>query len=177
MECKPLKHFAKSRFLKTKRTIVFDIDETLVKTTLMVPGDELDAELNEFKLCITKGSLIEVPFKTKFRPGVVQMMQTLSEHFEIILFSAGVKDYCSQVAHIIEHMVKAPVFSHILSRHYCLAIDSEPNLLMKDLGVFLHNRLISDIILVDNKPQGCIRHLENYIPVRDFENKELDTEL
>jgi RNA polymerase II subunit A small phosphatase-like protein len=91
----------------TKKTIALDIDGTLFYTSKqpISTGNIMESENNTF-WCIA-------------RPNLNQLFDYLDsnkEHFEIIVYSAGKKDYVEKLLNFIE---KRHLITEVYAREYC----------------------------------------------------------
>ena len=91
-------------------TLVLDLDETLIH---YVDGNHhsgedadvsLEAEQNEDDSCFY------------IRPGLNKFLTELSEHYELVLYTAAMRDYADYFLSQIDHK---KLFSHILTREHC----------------------------------------------------------
>jgi len=91
---------------KRKKTIVFDLDETLVKVcedpskfeSRGVYDKELILDFYDPKSCIDVNKKVYV----SFRPYLMEMLTKLNQNFELVLFTAGLKGYASAIVNLIE---------------------------------------------------------------------------
>ena len=67
-------------------------------------------------------------------------------------------------------------FSHILSFKECL-YSRENEMHLKDLKLLESNRSLADIVIVDNCVKSFYLHLDNGIPIYDFEGDPGDKAL
>ena len=96
------------------------------------------------------------------------MLQELSKHFEIVVFTSGIKTYMNKIMDILDPEGK--IISHGFSREYT-SPNMRRNCHQKDLTCLLSNRLLKDVIIIDNKEQG-VTNFENLIPIQDYEGEE-----
>ncbi|CDW71954.1 nli interacting factor-like phosphatase family protein [Stylonychia lemnae] len=142
--------------VKIKKTIVFDLDETLVRAQEQVPEFGYDQKI----LVIDENYFWYV----KWRPGLLDALNELSQHFELILFTAANFAYADRVLQTFEgHQF----FSHILVRDQCLFVDRQ-KVFIKDLQILTNGRSLKDIIIVDNKIESYSSNLENGIPIKSY---------
>lgn len=88
----------------------------------------------------------------------------------MILFTAASDQYADIVLQSFEgHQY----FDHILSRKQCLHI-YQKQVFIKDLSILLGNRLLTDIIIVDNKIESYSSNLENGIPIISYYGQQGD---
>ena len=102
----------------SRYTLVLDLDETLIHYK--------DSE---------KSLLL-------IRPGAKEFLKSMSEFFEIVVFTAGMKDYADWVLNILD---PEGLISHRLYRDHCTF---KQGYLLKDLSLL--GRDLSRILIVDN---------------------------
>ena len=106
------------------------------------------------------------------RPGVHQFLNKLKKYYEIIVFTAGSKDYAELVRSILDP--KREIFNYILSHESCLK--TRNGLVVKNLEI-LKGRNLRDIIIVDNLAQNFGLHVNNGIPILSWYGDKSDNEL
>ncbi|CAD8187065.1 unnamed protein product [Paramecium octaurelia] len=153
----------KSNHLKT---LVFDLDETLIhcNESVAVPGDVV------LPITFPTGETIQASIN--IRPFAQQILQTLSRHFEIIVFTASHSCYANIVLDYLDP--KKQWISHRLFRDHCL--QSEDGAYIKDLRV-LGNRKLSNILLVDNASYSFGQQIDNGVPIIAYYDNKYDQEL
>ena len=151
---------------KFDKTIVFDLDETLVHCNDS-EGDEGDAEIN---LRFPTGELYEASIN--FRPFYKECLKELSKHFELILFTASHSCYGEPVTALIDP--NGEIFSHKFFRDSC--ITTENGIHVKDLRI-LANRDLCDIAIVDNSNFSFSLQPENGVPILPFYDYKADNQL
>lgn len=134
-----------------KFTLVLDLDETLLH--YMERNDQSDSE----------GTLY-------IRPGADEFLGTLSQHYEIVIFTAAMQDYADWA---IGHMQNSGCISHRLYRQH--AIPSQSGFYVKDLSRI--GRDISGTIIVDNIAENFQLQPENGIFIKSWFTDERDTAL
>lgn len=98
------------------------------------------------------------------------MLQSLSQHFELILFTAALDQYADV---ILDTFQGKAFFDHVLTRKQCLFV-KEHQVYVKDLNILLADRTLADIVIVDNKIESYASNLENGIPITDYVGQEND---
>lgn len=124
--------------LTNKRTIIFDLDETLIhcNESLEKPHDvALD-------IVFPNGSKIKAGINV--RPFAVECLKELSNYFEIIVFTASHECYANVIIDYLDP--NREYVSHRFFRETCHR--TEEGFYVKDLRVF--NRDLSTMLLVDN---------------------------
>jgi len=148
---------------KVKKTLVLDLDETLI-TTKPVAGDE-DNELPMIK------NTPNLP-KVRVRPYAEQFLREMSKEFEIIIFTAAEQKYAEYVIKLLDP--ERNYVSHILHRDNCLK--TRKGLFIKDLRL-IKNRDLKDMVIVDNFTPSFSFQIDNGIPIITWEGDLKDQEL
>ncbi|CAD8091996.1 unnamed protein product [Paramecium primaurelia] len=153
----------KSSFiLGQKKTIVLDLDETLVHSQFQ-PMDNYDLCLDivvqsqNFKVFVI------------VRPGVKQFIDELNNFYDIILWTASLKEYAMPVMDYIDPDKKA---IERLFRESCTIIKGG---LTKDLNKL--GRDLKDIVIVDNSILSFALNSDNGFQIKDFFYDTQDREL
>lgn len=120
-----------------RKTLVLDLDETLVYCTLQ-PHSKADAilpvTLKDKESCIY----------LKKRPGLDQFLATVSGLYEVVLFTASMAKYAIPV---IAEIDKNGVINHALFREHC---EKVKNGFVKDLSKL--GRDLNEVIIIDVRP-------------------------
>ena len=122
----------------SKKTLVLDLDETLVhsqfvpfsKKSDLVLKIDLENQIHDIHVMI--------------RPGVNEFLKKMGKLYEIIIFTASVSKYADPLLDIID---KNHNCSHRLFREHCSMVGITYIKDLKKLG-----RDLKDIIIVDNSP-------------------------
>ena len=93
-------------------TLVLDLDETLIHYAdggKIHSGEDADVSLevspeHEDEPCFF------------IRPGLNQFLTKLAQHYELILYTAAMRDYADYFLSQIDHK---KLFSHVLTREHC----------------------------------------------------------
>ena len=148
----------------TKKTLVLDLDETLVHSQFLPFSIQSDVILK-----------IDIENQTHdihvlIRPGVQTFLQRLSKLYEIVIFTASVSKYADPLLDILD---KENYCSFRLFREHCTLMGMT---YIKDLNKL--GRDLKDVIIVDNSPLSYSFNKENGIPIltwfSDKNDKELD---
>lgn len=126
-------------------TLVLDLDETLVFY------DE-NSEL------------------LKFRPGLMAFLETLSKHYELVLFTASTKEYADKILKEIDP--KKAFFDYRLYREH---MRYENRKLLKDITKL--GRDIRKVVVLDNVPDNYRNCLANGITIETWLGSKTDTAL
>ena len=147
-----------------KKTLVLDLDETLVHSQFLPFSIQSDVILK-----------IDIENQTHdihvlIRPGVQTFLQRLSKLYEIVIFTASVSKYADPLLDILD---KENYCSFRLFREHCTLMGMT---YIKDLNKL--GRDLKDVIIVDNSPLSYLFNKENGIPIltwfSDKNDKELD---
>ncbi len=127
-----------------KKTIIFDIDETLVYASTNSKELKTYDETIFIKMTHFGGSAKAL---LSFRPYMHEMLDELSKDFELILYTCGTASYAACFAEAVQK--KRKYFHHVLCISHCLySIENE--LFIKDLKILEEGRDLKDVIIVDN---------------------------
>jgi CTD small phosphatase-like protein 2 len=157
-------YLQKKRLYENCKTLIFDLDETLVHCCEN-PRD------GERKVSITLPSGDKLEVGINIRPFAVECLTQLSKRFEIIVFTASHQCYADKVLDLIDP--KREIIHHRLYRDNCLLVDG---VYVKDLRI-LTNRNLKDVVLVDNSAYCFAYQMENGIPIVSWYNDRDDSEL
>jgi len=151
---------------KDKRTLVFDMDETLIhcNESLEMPADVI------LPIIFPNGEVVEAGINV--RPYAIEILRELSQHFEIIVFTASHSCYANVVLDYLDPHEE--YIHHRLFRESCVVTDE--GLHIKDLRV-IGNRNLSELVLIDNAAYSYGFQLENGIPIIPFYDNKADQEL
>jgi len=106
------------------------------------------------------------------RPYAVEILQDLSEEFEIIVFTASHSCYANRVLDYLDP--KNEYIHHRLFRDNCVV--TSDGAYVKDLRIFA-NRDIKDVAIVDNACYSFGYQIENGVPIIPFYHNKNDEEL
>lgn len=146
-----------------KKTVFLDLDETLVHSNPNPPPEKYDFIVRP----VIDGRRVE--FYVLKRPFMDEFLEFLSEKFEVVVFTAGLKEYASLV---LERIDRKGLISHRLYRDSCKEVDG---MFVKDLSD--KGRDMKRVVIVDDNPNSYHLQPENAIPIRPFTNDLADGEL
>ena len=152
----------KSSKFEGKKTLVLDIDETLVHSSF-IPFEKNDLVLNVNFDGIFYNIYVLV------RPGVEQFIKNISQYFEVITFTASIPAYASPLLDILD---KERNIQHRLYREHCTFVNG---VFVKDLKRL--NRNLKDVIIVDNSPLAFAFDSDNGLPILSWFDDPIDKEL
>lgn len=151
---------------KFKKTLILDLDETLVYSSL-TPFAVKKCDFS-IKFSVGSNNLIYESYVLK-RPGLDDFLNYVKEKFEVAIFTASMKEYADAVINVIAPWI--PV-SHRFYRHHCSQING---IFIKDLSKF--NRPINSIILVDDSNVALMINRSNVITISSWFGEANDREL
>jgi RNA polymerase II subunit A small phosphatase-like protein len=152
----------KSLKFEGKKTLVLDIDETLVHSSFF------PFEKNDLILKVNFDGIFYNIY-VLVRPGAEQFIKDISKYFEIITFTASIPTYASPLLDILD---KGRNIQHRLYREHCTFING---VFIKDLKRL--NRNLKDVIIVDNSPLAFAFDTENGLPITSWFDDPVDKEL
>ena len=146
---------------------IINIKEQNTKTIPLIPFPpskqySLVLDLDETLIHVPKGKNIFI-----LRPGLRKFLHSLTEYYELIVFTTGIKEYADQIINFIEKDEK--YFSYRLYRESATFLNEQ---YYKDLNKL--GRDIKKIIIVDDKEINMELQEENGIIIKPFitENDE-----
>ena len=148
-----------------KKTIIFDLDETLVHCL-----DDINAEPDAIlPVSFPSGEIVNAGIN--IRPFAKEVLSEAVKFFEVIVFTASHKCYADVVLDYLDP--RHELIHHRLYRDNCLVVEG---VYMKDLRI-LANRKIQDIVIVDNAAYSFGYQLDNGIPIISWHDDPYDREL
>ena len=149
--------------ISKKKTLVLDLDETLVHSqfgAFNIPSDviiniEIENELHDIHVLV--------------RPGVKEFLEKMSKKFEIVIFTASISKYAGPLLDILD---KDKFCSFRLFREHCTLLNSSFVKDLKKLG-----RDLKDVIIVDNSPMAYLLNSDNGLPILTWFDDKNDREL
>ena len=149
-----------------KKTIIFDLDETLIHCS-----DELSPNLADVSLPIAFPSGEVIHAGVNIRPYARECLLAANQDFEVIVFTASHRWYADVVLDYLDP--QHTIIHHRLYRDSCVMTGG---VLVKDLRIFA-NRNLEDLVIVDNLAYSFAFQLDNGIPIRSWKEDETDREL
>ncbi|OMJ74168.1 hypothetical protein SteCoe_26991 [Stentor coeruleus] len=146
-----------------KRTLVLDLDETLVHSSLQPIENPDDI------VTLTSGNNIRTLY-VKYRPGLMEFLYKVLNFFELVIYTASTKEYAEQVINKLDPQRK--ILKYRLYREDCLQIGGH---FIKDLSRL--GRDLSHVIILDNSIASFAHHLDNGIPILSWFDDPNDGEL
>lgn len=145
-----------------KKCLVLDLDETLVHSSFEPVSQA------HYVIPINIEGVVHNVYVIK-RPGVDEFLKRVSEHYEIMIYTASLSKYADP---LLDKLDIHQVISIRLFRENCTFHDGH---YVKDLSLI--NRDISSTIIVDNSPMSYKFHPENAIDCSSFLYDPRDVEL
>ena len=147
----PLIHLEKRSGYEDKKTLILDLDETLIHA-------KEDAKDCHISLDIGKGKIIGV----NIRPFVYDLLKFASSEFEVIVFTASSKNYADC---IIDHIDPTRnLVHHRIYRDSCFEYQGN---FIKNIGR-IANRDLKDVVIVDNCLVSFCMQVDNGIPISNW---------
>ncbi|CAL5186917.1 unnamed protein product [Lathyrus oleraceus] len=144
-------------------TLVLDLDETLVHSTLE-HCDNADFTFNIFF------NMKDYTVYVKQRPFLHTFLERVSEMFEVVIFTASQSIYAKQLLDVLDPDEK--FISRRVYRESCLFSDGNYTKDLTILGVDL-----SKVVIIDNSPQVFRLQVNNGIPIKSWFDDPLDCAL
>jgi CTD small phosphatase-like protein 2 len=97
------------------------------------------------------------------RPFLDNCLEHLAKFYEIAVFTAGEQTYADAVLDYLDE--ERQIIKHRLYRQHCVKVAD--GVYVKDLRI-IKDRLLQDIILVDNSIVSFAFNLDNGVPISAF---------
>lgn len=134
-----------------KKALVLDLDETLIHSVFDKPPPG-----NPYFIIFPNS----VPIYVLMRPGLKIFIEKVAEMFDLYVFTAGERSYAEQ---IINNVCPCVPNSHRFYRNAC---QIRENKIFKNLRAI--NRLMKDVILLDDCPDASYFFPKNVIPICEW---------
>uniref|UniRef100_A0A7S0JXP0 FCP1 homology domain-containing protein n=2 Tax=Cafeteria roenbergensis TaxID=33653 RepID=A0A7S0JXP0_CAFRO len=146
-----------------KMCLVLDLDETLVHSNFKaVAGADLVVP-------VRLGAAVH-PVHVMARPGLVNFMEVVARHFEVVVFTASVDYYANPLLDRLDP--SGTLITHRLFRESCVLWQGN---YIKDMSLLGRDERRS--IIVDNSPASYLLHPQNALPCTSFFDDKTDNEL
>lgn len=150
----------------TKKTLILDLDETLVHSlsrgTRMSNGHMVEVKFN---------NQVATLYYVHKRPYCDLFLKQVSKWFNLVIFTASVKEYADPVIDWLESERK--FFTKRYYRNHCTLRDGQGYI--KDLSTVDKN--LNNVIIIDNSPISYALHENNAIIVEGWINDPSDSDL
>ena len=152
----------KSKEFINKKTLILDLDETLVHSSF-VPFQN-----NDIILEVELESVIYNIF-VLVRPGTIEFIRKVAQLYEVVIFTASISKYALPLLDIldIEKNIK-----YKLTREHCTFLNG---IYIKELKKL--NRNLNDLIILDNSPLAYSFDNDNGLPIKAWYEDRDDSEL
>ena len=159
--------------IKKEKVLAIDLDESIIHSSFE-PFENPDYIL-PIKLKSNNNNNIKSEDSNLYiniRPGFSDFLTSLSNYYEIFIFTAASSDYAIPIINLIdpEKIIKKSYF-----REDCTLIEEETYI--KDLNKFNNNYDLKDIVLIDNNIISFLFQKENGIPIKSWYDDYNDIEL
>jgi len=149
-----------------RRTIVLDLDETLVHSSV-IPIEDADVQFS-----VDVGDA-EFTVYARKRPHCDLFLRELKRlGFDIVVFTASKQSYADQLLNYLDPSGEIIKPTHRLFREHCIFFRGN---YLKNLLVLQRN--MARTVIVDNSPSAFALHPENGIPIESWFDDREDTEL
>ena len=153
----------KQYYLSSKKTLILDLDETLVHSAFKSFFSKEDIVFN-----MQYDNKQHIIYVLK-RPYVDEFLDKMSKLYEIVIFTASISDYANPLLNKLDPRRR---ICHRLFREHCTL---NGNLFIKDLSKI--GRDLKDTIIVDNNPISYLYNKDNGIPILTWHSSQSDNEL
>lgn len=151
---------------ENKKTLVFDLDETLVHCC-----DEATEGKGMITLPVTFPTGEVVQAGINIRPYAIECLKEVGKYFEVFVFTASHPCYANVVLDYLDP--KKELIHQRFFRDSCINTNG---VFIKDLRIFA-NRNLKDLIIVDNAAYSFGYQITNGIPIISWHNDPYDKEL
>ena len=154
--------------IKNKKTLILDLDETLVHSSFKPININNIFYSPDIYLNINFHNNIHKVYVLK-RPNVDLFLEEMNKIFNIIIFTASVKEYANPLLDILDtkKIIKKRFF-----REHCVFNEGKYIKNLEIIGLDL-----KDLIIIDNNPISYSRNKKNGLPIKSWYYDKTDTEL
>ena len=152
----------KSKEFINKKTLILDLDETLVHSSF-VPFQNNDIILEvEFESIIYNIFVL-------VRPGAIEFIKKVAKLYEVVIFTASISKYALPLLDILDTDKN---IKYKLTREHCTFLNG---IYIKELKKL--NRNLNDLIILDNSPLAYSFDNDNGLPIKAWYEDKNDNEL
>ncbi|GLC42070.1 hypothetical protein PLESTM_001282700 [Pleodorina starrii] len=152
-----------TRAMAQRKTLVLDLDETLVHSSL----EAVDRSDFSFPV-VFNGTEHQVYVRQ--RPYLRDFMVRVAALFEVVVFTASQRIYAERLLDILDP--EQQLVRHRIYRDSCVVVEGN---YLKDLSIL--GRDLAHTVIVDNSPQAFGFQVDNGIPIESWYDDDADTEL
>ena len=155
----------KEKKYENKKTLILDLDETLVHSSFS-PVASYDVKLH-----ITYKKKI-FPIYVNIRPHVESFLLKMSSLFHIYIFTASIAEYADKVIDCIDtqHVIEKRFYREHCTYH--------KGIYVKDIRKYIDSSVdINDVVIVDNNPVSFLFNPSNGVAIKTWHSDKKDTEL
>ncbi|OMJ71229.1 hypothetical protein SteCoe_30616 [Stentor coeruleus] len=149
-----------------KKTVIFDLDETLVHCCENIEEMQPDVLL---PVTFPNGEVINAGIN--IRPYALECLKEVNKHFEVFIFTASHPCYANVVLDYLDPT--GELIHHRFFRDNCVNMNG---IYIKDLRIF-GNRKLSEMVIVDNAAYSFGYQIDNGIPIISWHDDREDREL
>lgn len=154
-----------SKFSRAKKTLILDLDETLIHSDLNSDLTSYDAQLN-----LQMEGVAQCKIRICIRPSITEFLEYARKYFNVVVFTASLKEYADLILDYLDPEKK--YFSMRLYRESCTEFE---NLFIKDLNIIGID--LKDVIIVDNCIFSFSLNIKNGVLITSFYTDTEDSEL
>lgn len=151
---------------ENKKTLIFDLDETLVHCITFGEKGQHDVMVD-----VRFPNGMAASARLKLRPFLKECLEEANKLFEVMVFTASHQCYADAVLNYLDPDRR--LIHHRLYRNNCISINGAN---IKDLRIFT-NRNLKDVVLVDNNAFSFAYQLDNGVPIISWYDDPADMEL
>ena len=149
-----------------KKTVVFDLDETLVHCCENLEEMQPDVLL---PVTFPNGEIINAGIN--IRPYAIECLKEINKYFEVFVFTASHQCYANVVLDYLDPT--GELIHHRFFRDNCINMNG---IYIKDLRIFA-NRKLSEMVIIDNAAYSFAYQIDNGIPIISWHDDKEDKEL
>ena len=150
-----------------KKTVIFDLDETLVHCI-----DDINSKSYQVPISVIFPNGETVKAGINIRPFALECLRKVSEKFQVVVFTASHQSYADEVLDKLDP--KRELIAKRLYRDHCL--QTAEGIYIKDLRI-IKNRTLKEVVIVDNAVYSFGYQLDNGIPIIPYYDNPKDEEL